>query len=334
MTLFRRMRGATTPPALNPRRRLRAAVSSITAGGMAVIALVSVRGFGTMPAPGTLLTAGTDFTVTSSITAWPSCSGGAALFYPGVTRCITYTVKNNISVPITVLNINLTVDSTTSPTPPAGCNPSTNLDVSQANFSGTFAVGASPATAPSPGRQIAMRETNSNQDACKGVAFHFAYTGTARYTDPTTTTLASSQNPANQGQTVMFTATVSPQISQPVAGTVAFKDAGNPISGCGSIAVSGGTAQCSTAFNAAGTHPITASFTPTDSTNFSMSTSSTLNENVNTGLQNCNVTLGPGFVTITGTYKGNYEVKNGQSLYLNGGTITGNLQVDAGGRFG
>src|SRR5438105_15536496 len=45
------------------------------------------------------------------------------------------------------------------------------------------------------------------------------------------------------------------------------------------------------------------------------------------------VAIGGGLTTITGTYKGNYEVKNGASLYLNGGTITGNVQVDATGRF-
>jgi hypothetical protein len=54
---------------------------------------------------------------------------------------------------------------------------------------------------------------------------------------------------------------------------------------------------------------------------------------VNAPLQTCDFSLGGNLTTITGTYKGDYEVKNGTSLYLNGGSISGNVQVDATGRF-
>jgi hypothetical protein len=54
---------------------------------------------------------------------------------------------------------------------------------------------------------------------------------------------------------------------------------------------------------------------------------------VNAPLQTCDFSLGGNLTTITGTYKGDYEVQNGTSLYLNGGTISGKVQVDATGRF-
>jgi beta-propeller uncharacterized protein DUF5122/Big-like domain-containing protein/F5/8 type C domain-containing protein len=75
------------------------------------------------------------------------------------------------------------------------------------------------------------------------------------------TTLASSANPGRVGQNIMFTATV---VGTNPTGPVSFTANGTPISGCGSIALtgqgSGRTAACSTSFAAKGTYSVAASY--------------------------------------------------------------------------
>jgi hypothetical protein len=83
----------------------------------------------------------------------------------------------------------------------------------------------------------------------------------------TTTALASSLNPSSSGQSVTFTATVTPSLGP--TGTVQFFDGGNSL---GTVALSGGSASLTTAALAAGTHSITATYS--GNTNFSGSTSS------------------------------------------------------------
>jgi hypothetical protein len=82
----------------------------------------------------------------------------------------------------------------------------------------------------------------------------------------TTTALAASPSPANVGQTVTLTATESPA----TAGSVDFKNGATDL---GSVAVNGsGVATTTTSFAAAGTENLTATFTPTDTADFSGST--------------------------------------------------------------
>ena len=94
---------------------------------------------------------------------------------------------------------------------------------------------------------------------------------------PTTTTLASSANPASTGQAITYTAKVAPL---PDGGTVAFADGAGGIGGCGAVAVNAttGTATC-TATGAAGTHAIVATYS--GDTNWQGSVSSALTETVN-----------------------------------------------------
>ncbi len=74
---------------------------------------------------------------------------------------------------------------------------------------------------------------------------------------PTTTSVSSSANPATAGTLVTFTATVA---GNSPTGSVSFSDSGNNI-GCAAVALSaGGTATCSTAALAQGTHTILASY--------------------------------------------------------------------------
>jgi hypothetical protein len=98
-------------------------------------ALVAVGPAGLFRGPA-LLASGTDFTITSTVTAQPGCTT-AALLYPGLRRCLTYSVTNNLSDPITVQKISLAADPNF-PTP-TGCQLS-NLDLSNTTFTGSYTV--------------------------------------------------------------------------------------------------------------------------------------------------------------------------------------------------
>ena len=90
---------------------------------------------------------------------------------------------------------------------------------------------------------------------------------------PTTTTLRSSLNPSQFGQSVTFTATVIPSGSYALAGTVKFFDG---TVGIGSATLSGGVGKLTKSTLAVGTHPITAQYLG-DSFN-DKSTASVLNQ--------------------------------------------------------
>jgi hypothetical protein len=83
----------------------------------------------------------------------------------------------------------------------------------------------------------------------------------------TTTTLTSSLNPSNFGQSVTFTASVTPQFSGTVTGVVSFYDGATLLKG---VTLSGGSAAYTTTKLAVGMHNITATYN--GSTAFSGST--------------------------------------------------------------
>jgi hypothetical protein len=90
-----------------------------------------------------------------------------------------------------------------------------------------------------------------------------------------TTTLVSSQNPFNFGQSVTLTVTVASQYSGTPTGSVTFRDGTTPLK---TVALSGGSASYSTSKLARGTHTITVTYN--GSTNFSTS-SGALTQTVN-----------------------------------------------------
>jgi hypothetical protein len=73
----------------------------------------------------------------------------------------------------------------------------------------------------------------------------------------TTTTLVSSENPSNFGQAVTFTASVAPQFSGTVTGTVTFYDGTTALK---KVLLNGGVAKFTTSTLAKGTHTITATY--------------------------------------------------------------------------
>ena len=93
----------------------------------------------------------------------------------------------------------------------------------------------------------------------------------------TTTTVASSENPSNAGQSVTFTATVVPEYSGTVTGTVTFTNGGSKL---GSGTLSGGVATYTTAKLSAGSDTISAVYN--GSLSFS-SSSSALTQTVGSG---------------------------------------------------
>lgn len=89
----------------------------------------------------------------------------------------------------------------------------------------------------------------------------------------TTTVLVSSVNPSVYGQSVTFTATISPT---PDGGTVTFKDGTTGISGA--VTVASGQAQFSTSSLSTGAHAITAEYS--GRTNYDASASGPLTQTV------------------------------------------------------
>ena len=101
--------------------------------------------------------------------------------------------------------------------------------------------------------------------------------GTAETAVGTTTTLGSSLNPSFSGQTVTFTATVSPASGVTVpTGTVQFSVDGSTVGLPATMG--GGAASYSTSSLAAGTHSITSTYIPASGTAFTTSTSAALSQ--------------------------------------------------------
>ena len=94
----------------------------------------------------------------------------------------------------------------------------------------------------------------------------------------TTTTLVSSLNPANVGQLVTFTATVTGAFGGTVTGRVAFFNRNTKL---GASTLSGGVASITTSKLPAGTDPITATYN--GSSSYNASTSNVVNEIVGAG---------------------------------------------------
>jgi outer membrane protein assembly factor BamB len=93
---------------------------------------------------------------------------------------------------------------------------------------------------------------------------------------PTTTSLASSANPASPSAPLTLTATVSPA---PDGGTVSFSEGGAPIAGCAALPVdvaTSGLATCPVSYATAGTHLVSATYS--GDPYYTASVSSPLNE--------------------------------------------------------
>jgi len=110
-------------------------------------------------------------------------SGGyGGLLYPGRTGVLALRVANPNGVPIVVTSLTVAIQPGSSK---AGCDGPSNLVVAQSNVSATNALSV-PAngsvTLPSgavSAPSVTMRDLPTNQDACKGAVFTFAYGGSS-----------------------------------------------------------------------------------------------------------------------------------------------------------
>jgi hypothetical protein len=108
------------------------------------------------------VSSGSAFLITSTIYRSPGCSGSTALLYPGVTRCLVYTVKNNLDVPISVRHIAATLDPHYA-APPTGCRAA---DVSLPSFSGSLHI-AGAGHANSGGLPISLIDTRTTRTTAR-----------------------------------------------------------------------------------------------------------------------------------------------------------------------
>jgi hypothetical protein len=97
--------------------------------------------------------------------------------------------------------------------------------------------------------------------------------------ETTTTSLASSLNPALVAEPVTYTAAIASQYGGAVTGTVVFQDGGSAVA---TVTIVGNQAAYSTKYKVAGVHAITATYS--GDTNNTGTVSATLTEQVNKGL--------------------------------------------------
>ena len=144
-----------------------------------------------------------------------------------------------------------------------------------------------------------------------------------------TVALASSLNPATTGQSVTFTATVTPA----AAGTASFSD-GSTVLASG-VTVTSGVATFATSALAVGSHTISTTFTPTSGT----PSTATLTQTVNTATSATTTAVsssanpsGPGqSVTITATISSSGGTPTGTVTFTDGATtLASGVAVTAG----
>jgi hypothetical protein len=147
---------------------------------------------------------------------------------------------------------------------------------------------------------------------------------TSTPTQSTTTTVVSSLNPSNYGQSVTFTASVSSSSGTPT-GTVIFYDSSTSI---GSVTLTSGTASLATSSLAAGSHSISAAYQ--GSSSFAPSTSPMLTQVVNGTTISTTTTLAtsknPGIyqqpVTFTATVTSASGTPTGTVVFIEDGKYT------------
>jgi hypothetical protein len=238
-------------------RRAKAVVPSAVALIIAalVFILASVLSVPTK-SPKFILTSGTGFTITSTISSSPT-SQIAALLYPGVQRYLWYTAQNPMTVPITVTSMSIA-----EVTSPAGC-PTSNLDYSSTTFSGSLVVPASGTNAVAV--PISLIDTQTNQDSCENTTFNFVYSGTATYSEiyATTTAVTSSGVTYTATVTASASSTQDPVPSSPT-GTVTFSEGSNTFCSSVPLTSTGTTTSTAPCGLIPGDHTITAVYTNTD----------------------------------------------------------------------
>src|SRR4051794_12575563 len=246
----------------------------------------SLLGFGLagglLAAAGIALSAGSPPPTGAAPTAAYSITGTTEPLQPGVTTHLTLTVSNPQTTRLYLTSVAAAVDSAVLPNgspAPAACAGYLDPSLPHPWTSWDGPTSVAPASDDShPGTAtlvvaLSFADTDTNQDACQGVTYNFRYTGSAYYTDPTSTGLVTSPNPANAGAPVTMKATVTSTYSgASPTGTVTFSSPSGPIadSPVPLVAVGGtntSTASLSTSSLPAGSTQITATYNPSGVSN-------------------------------------------------------------------
>ena len=179
--------------------KLRRALS--TAGVAILVAVGSYALSGVLVAahPAFALSAQKSFSITSKIYATTCTKTATAKLYPGEARCLAVSVHDPLSVGIHVTSLSAKVTPSTSFA--AVCK-ATWLAIG--TLPHTFTVTADGTHVVTT--TIELRTTGTNQDNCEGGTFHLAYSGSATFTDTTTTALTIS----GSGHQRTLHATVTP----------------------------------------------------------------------------------------------------------------------------
>jgi hypothetical protein len=163
--------------------------------------------------------------------------------------------------------------------------------------------------------------TDVQNNPLVGMIASYTFTVGATKVDPTVSLMAS-PNPSTPGQSVTFTASVSGSAGV-ATGTVNFRDGSTSISGCGAVALASGSATCSTAALAAGSHSITAVYSGNDSYNTATSTAVTQSVKANAAIalsSSQNPSTPGSSVTFTAALTGPSGVPTGTVNFRDGAT--------------
>ncbi len=204
----------------------------------------------------------------------------------------------------------------------AGCGTDGVVGVLVGNGDGTFQPAQTFDSGGGAAWSVAVADVNGDgmPDLLVADNSSSSAVGVLLHSNPTTTKLVSSLNPAAYGQSVTFTATVSAASGTPT-GTVIFYDGSTAI---GSVTLANGSASLSTSSLSEGSHSITAAYQGVGT--FVPSTSPPLNQVVNpeTTTTSLASSLNPALVNESVTYT---------AIVTNqyGGAVTGTVVFQDGG---
>ena len=150
-------------------------------------------------------------------------------------------------------------------------------------------------------------------------------------TQGTTLSLTSDVNPSTYGQSVTFTAAITPEYGGQASGTITFSDGATIL---GSVPVSNNSAAFITGSLKIGTHSITAAYSG-DAT-FRASTSNTVSQTVTKGpttvtlVSSVNPSIFGKSVTFTATVSAQLGTPTGSVRFLNGSTVLASVSLTGG----
>jgi uncharacterized repeat protein (TIGR02543 family) len=239
-----------------------------------------------------------------NVTVWDGASGLAPFIGSGTDYSWPNTGSLSVK-PSSYFNAPLNGISGGPPLPAGGGSAQWATTDGDGTFSNVFGGGAAT---PNGGWILSLRDDNPDTegDPVSVTSWSLVMTVVASAKADTTTTISSSSTnntsfTGGANSSVTLTATVT-STSTVDAGTVTFKDGGTDLA-CSPVAVSSGTAHCTTTLTTEGIHTLSASYS--GSSDFNLSNSGTLNQFVKnhstlSGGEYCNtdaVTVDGGVIT-------------------------------------